>query len=165
MGVGARTHWRDYVRAAAVTAACALPIRIVLAAYAPSLLLHWLAVPLATGFLAVRLFTQRHGQSLERWRATGLGALAGAFVSLGSAALQVAILATQRDEVMETVLQQVREAAETLPAQPDLAPLLENPGVFAIVVGVSLILEAALLAALAAGGGALAAGPGRHARE
>ncbi len=148
-----------------MTAACALPIRIVLAAYAPTLLLHWLAVPVATGFLAVRLFAQRQGQSLERWRAACLGALAGAFVSLGSAALQVAILATQRDEVMETVLQQVREAAETLPAQPDLAPLLEDPTIFAIVVGVSLIFEAALLAALAAAGGAFAAGLGRHRRE
>lgn len=87
-----------------------------------------------------------------------MGALTGLLCFVPSFLMQVGVILVNGKEA---VLGPLREQAEGLPAAAEFAGLLEDPTVFAMVIGFGLLFEAIALIGVSAAGGAVAVAASR----
>ncbi len=148
-------HGREaYLRAAFLPALGATLARFTVGVLNPVLALLSYLFLAAAGFIAVRLFQKRNNVLGSVWMGCGLGALTGLFCFLPSLLLQLSTLAVQG---REGYLGAIQERAGDFPMTAEMVRILEQPGVFAMVIAFGLALEGLLVLASSVAGGALAA--------
>ena len=151
----AREAW---LQAAFLPALGAMFLRLAMGAAGPWLALFSFLVPAGAGYLTVRRFEHRNGRVHRTWEGCGLGALTGLLCFVPSFLMQVGVILVNGKEA---VLGSLREQAEGLPAAAEFAGLLEDPTVFAMVIGFGLLFEAIALIGVSAAGGAVAVAASR----
>ncbi len=142
-----------YLRAAFLPALGATLVRFVFGALSPLLALLSFLAPGCAGYFAVRLFEKRTPPVNSRWRGCGVGVLTGLLCFVPSFLFQLSTVAVYG---RERFLEVVRERTEDLPVATEMLRILEEPGVFTMVIVLGLLIEGLSLLVASGTGGVLA---------